>query len=414
MIERCRSVLLIAAAAYLALLPSNALSFWRSLAFAVGALAALALLHATWRTDRAALPSPGRGVLLTLGAWVLWAVASLAWSIDPAFTANELKSDVLWGVLTSLMFYIAASHWRGWSAMGAALLAGVAFWPALAIGFALSTSGWNARLAHMGVVAYSTYLATVAPLLLLLLWPAPTGFAQGKRSTAVALLLFALLLASARLSDNRIVWVALAAAVVVLLAALRPVLSPLRLLMAGGGLLAAFALLFADVASHRAATHFGPQASIAAAIAADPRPAIWKYAATHIAERPWHGHGYGRLIMKDELREDTGDRLLTHAHNMFVSQWLQTGGIGVMLLLAFLAALALRYLHFLRRGDPELARFGALGLAVLVAFVVKNLTDDFFFRANLKLFFAVHAILLAAGALRLRELASPSRPAPAS
>ena len=41
MIDRCRGVLLVAAAAYLALLPSGVLSFWRSLAFAVAAVMAV-------------------------------------------------------------------------------------------------------------------------------------------------------------------------------------------------------------------------------------------------------------------------------------------------------------------------------------------------------------------------------------
>jgi hypothetical protein len=75
----------------------------------------------------------------------------------------------------------------------------------------------------------------------------------------------------------------------------------------------------------------------------------------------------------------------------------------VGLFLALLAALGARYLRLLRQGDEHLARLGALGLSILVAFVVKNLTDDFFFRANLKLFFAVNALLLGASALRLRQ-----------
>src|SRR5690606_21743391 len=109
MIERCRSALLVAAAAYLALLPSHALSFWRSLAFAVGGLAAIGLVHAAWREQRATLPSPGGAIVVTFRAWALWSIASLAWSIDPAFTASELKSDLLWTIVTLLMVYTAAN-----------------------------------------------------------------------------------------------------------------------------------------------------------------------------------------------------------------------------------------------------------------------------------------------------------------
>jgi O-antigen ligase len=162
-------------------------------------------------------------------------------------------------------------------------------------------------------------------------------------------------------------------------------------------------LLFAVTARERAENKYSPATTIAESLSADPRLAIWKHAGKRIAERPWHGYGYGRLILQDELREDTGDRLLTHAHNTFVSQWLQTGAVGVALLMTMFAVLGFRYVQLVRSGDETLARLGALGLAVLASFIVKNLTDDFFFRANAKLFFAVHALLLGASAIRLRE-----------
>lgn len=400
MIDRARSALTVAAAAYLALLPSNALSFWRSLAFASAALIAAWLIVAMLRAPPLRVPLPGRAVPLALAAWSLWSIATLAWSIDPAFTARELKSDLAWGLATIAIFYVAGTSLAGWRAMAATALAGLAFWPAFALGLHWSAAGWNARLAHMGVVAYSTYLATFAPLLLLLLWPPPLGFAENRRAAWIAALLFALLLVTARLSENRIVWIALGMAIVALAVTLRPMLSLARVALVAGAMIAAFALLFADAARERAQENYPPATSVAESLSADPRLPLWKHAAGHIAERPWHGYGFGRLIMKDELREDTRDRLITHAHNMFVSQWLQTGAIGVALLVTLLCALALRYLALLRTGDLTLARIGALGLAVLAGFVVKNLTDDFFFRANAKLFFAVHALLLGVSAIK--------------
>jgi O-antigen ligase len=403
MIDRCRAALLVAAAAYLALLPSNALSFWRSLAFGTSAVLALTILVLAARDRHFRLPWPGTAVPAAVAAWAAWAVASLAWSIDPAFTARELKSDVLWALATMLIFYVAGTSLAGWRALAATALGGIAFWPALALGMHWSDTGWNARLAHMGVVAYSTYLVTVAPLILLLLWPAPLGFRERRRGAWVAVLLFALVLVTARLSENRIVWIALAAAIILLAVALWPTLSAMKIAFVAGGLLLAFALLFAVTARERAENKYSPATTVAESLSADPRLSIWKHAAKHIAERPWHGYGYGRLILRDELREDTGNRLLTHAHNMFVSQWLQTGGVGVALLVTLFAALGLRYLRLVRSGDGMLARLGAIGLAVLASFIVKNLTDDFFFRANAKLFFAVHALLLGVSAMRLRE-----------
>jgi len=57
----------------------------------------------------------------------------------------------------------------------------------------------------------------------------------------------------------------------------------------------------------------------------------------------------------------------------------------------------------LRSGDRWLARLGALGLMVLAGFIARNLTDDFFLRANARLLFAVHGMLLGAAHLRRRQ-----------
>jgi O-antigen ligase len=403
LLDRCQRGLTIAAAVYLALLPSNAISFWRSLAFGVAVVLALALTTAAWRGAVPRLPSPGRAIVPALAAWSLWAAASLAWSIDPAFTLGELRSDLAWGLLTALAFYVATVAGGTRMLFGAAL-AGLAFWPAFAVGLALSPAGWNARLAHMGVVAYSTYLVTLAPLLLLLAWRPPLGWNTRWQASAVALLLFALLVATARMSENRIVWLALGAAALVLVVALRPPENRGRTALAAALTVVAFGALFADAMRDRARDAYPPLTSVGDTLLRDPRLAIWRHAAERLAERPLTGYGYGRLILQDELRADTGNHLLTHAHNMIVSQALQTGAVGVALLLALLGALVARYAGLARSDDPTLRRYGALGLAVLAAFVVKNLTDDFYFRANAKLLFAVNAMLLGAAVLREREL----------
>jgi O-antigen ligase len=403
LLDRCRRGLAVAAAAYVALLPTNAISFWRSLAFGAAALLALVLASAALRGTAPRLPSPGRAIVAALAAWSLWAAASLAWSIDPALTRSELRSELAWGILTAVVFYVATLAGAS-RVLLAAMLAGLAFWPALAAGLALSPVGWNARLAHMGVVAYSTYLATLAPLLLLLAWPPPLGWNSHWTAPAAGALVLALVVVTARLSDNRIVWLAFGVAAVVLAVAAPRGASRGRAALTAALALVAFGVLFADALRDRAREAYPPRSTVGETLARDPRLAIWHHAAERVRERPLTGYGFGRLILKDEMRADTGDYLLTHAHNMFVSQALQTGAVGVALLAALLGALVARYAALARSGDDTLVRLGALGLAVLAAFVVKNLTDDFFFRANAKLLFAVHATLLGAAVLREREI----------
>ena len=70
-----------------------------------------------------------------------------------------------------------------------------------------------------------------------------------------------------------------------------------------------------------------------------------------------------------------------------------------------IGALAAYHWRLVRAGDEVLSRLGTIGLMVLAGFVVRNLTDDFFLRANAKLVFAVQGVLLGAAALRRRRLA---------
>src|SRR5207237_6610492 len=106
-------------------------------------------------------------------------------------------------------FFVAARATNAWQTLAAAALASFALLAALAIGLATSIGGWDAGHWHVGVGAFSTYLVMVAPLLVMLVAPPPAGFAGRTPSLMLIVALLVLILATARLSDNRMVWVAL-------------------------------------------------------------------------------------------------------------------------------------------------------------------------------------------------------------
>jgi O-antigen ligase len=410
MIERLRFWQPLAAAAYLALLPTNALTFWRSLAFALAALLTFAIAIAAARRDGPRLPAPPRAVSLAFAGWCLWSTLSLAWSVEPGYTAGQLRREVLWTLLAVPTFFIACSDPRTWRGFVITALGSLVVLTALAGVLTLATGGWDASHWHGGVGQWSTFLVLVAPLTVTLLAPAPGGFANGWRNILVALSLLALLLAAARATDNRIVWIALAAvyAVAATLGGIRWHATlrraPLRWGVPLACLLVVLGALFASTVREKAQQHFPPQTSVAQALAGDPRIALWNHTVERIRERPWAGYGFGRAIIGEELKHELHDPLLAHAHNVFVSQWLQTGAPGFALFFALLAALALAYVRGFRSADETRAFLGIIGLALLAGFVVKNLTDDFFFGANAKEFWALNAILLGYDA-RLRAAA---------
>jgi O-antigen ligase len=400
---RGQRLLLITAAANLALLPTGALTFWRSVSFALGALLALVLVGASFLRRAERIPAPGIAILLPLLLWSLWATASLLWSAHPDDTAGELRREVGWNLATMVTFYVAAHDERAWRTLMLTALASLALMLALAVALAIFGVSWSTGNWHSGVGAYATYLVLAAPLLLVLFAPPPVGFRDGRHALAIGLVLCGMLLAAARLTDNRMVWIALAAmcATAAGLAGFRwrttlaraPARWAAPLLL----LLVALGVLFTDAARQKAQTYFPPETTVAQTIEHDPRLVLWNRTAARIAERPWTGYGFGKAILEHELRWELRDPLLAHAHNVFVSQWLQTGAVGFVLFVALLAAIAWRYLRFYRAQSDVLAFLGLLGVALLVGFVVKNLTDDFLVRSNAKEFWALNAAILGWG-----------------
>lgn len=411
------------ACAYFALVAISGHTYFRSLAFGLAAAFALWLVLGSLFSDNEPMPVPDGSLLAAIVAWAGWSAASVAWSIHPAFSLAELGTEVGWGLATAATFYVAARAPAPFRAINATAVAVAAFLCVLAV--QLLTAPGNAgpevvlQRSHAGVGAFSTLLVLVVPLLPLLAAPRPVGFGAGPWQLAALAALFALLLVAARLTENRMIWVALAAGFVVAAALAawrwraRLARAPLRWGAVLLVLLVVLGALFVDAARERARADFNGRADVARALADDPRLLLWQHTFERIRERPWTGFGFGKSILREQLREETGHPLLLHAHNLFVSQWLQTGAVGVATLLALLAALAWRYWGFLRAPDGTLAAIGLAGLAMLAAFLVKNLTDDFMVRPTSKEFWALNACLVGYGMRRMRVASAAAAQPPA-
>ena len=419
MIDHCNRWLLGFAAAYLALLPTNTATFAHSLAYGGAIVFALCAFGLTERYEATRVPRPGWSIGITLLAWSAWSLASLAWSIDPGYSETQLEREVGDSLVVMFVFYVAARDARSFRVLAAAALAGLAVLAAVAIGTQLFTGDWDAGRWHYGVGPWSTWTVLVAPLLFALIAPRPAGFGTRRRSVVIGLVIVAMMVVTDRMTDNRIVWVALAGVfgVASLAAALRwpqtLVRTPLRWIGPFAALLIVLGIAFADALHERAAAE-SPRASVTDSIESDPRIVLWERVRDKIEARPWTGYGFGRRVLAGELSKELGDPLLAHAHNIFASQWLQTGLIGMTAFTALLLALIVRFARFLRSRDDTLAFVGMVGLALIAGFVIKNLTDDFLFRSNAKEFWALSAMLLGYGVRRARTFAAGETPTPAS
>ena len=392
---------------YLFLLPTNHGTYLRSVAFGGSLLfSVFALgwsLRERGRRQDARIPLPPWSITLCIAAWFAWSAASYFWSVKPHYTAGQLGREVLENVLVLAAFFIAARDTVTFHRYAMVALASFAIMATLAWGSALTPAGWDPMLKHNGVGPYSTYVVLTAPWLLTLVAPAPIGLRRRGLALLIGAAMLTLLVGTARLTDNRMVWIALAAvfATAAVASAVRwPrtfLHSPWRWLAPVAALLVVLGFAFADAARERATSVFPPNTSVEDTIKADPRIRLWHQLSDRIGDRVWQGYGFGRRIQAEEIASELADLQLTHAHNLFASQWLQTGAVGLLLFVATLGAIAATFVRYVRARDDILAFLGVVGLSLLAGFVVKNFTDDFLFRSNAKEFWAMIAILVGLG-----------------
>lgn len=361
-------------------------------------VAALALGHIAFHhgRDRLAGPLPG-GLVVAFSAWAALALASAAWSVNPAYSLGEFKREVAYNALAFGVFYFAArspSRVRLWAG---ALLAGALMLGLLEIARSSAVPHWD--FWHGGPGRFSTHLALVAPLALLVVARPPEGFGRGR--TALVTLLAVLFVVTLD-TRNRMAWIAYLVALGVLAAALAPMVTPVarrRAVVAVLALGVAIGGLFA-ISVVQKSEEFYPQASSAReSLELDLRPTLWRLAGRVIEERPWTGHGFGREILEPRFRDGAGEanrEYATHAHNVFLNVTISLGFPGLALFVLLLASLA--HAHGRRLANPGTRVLAALGLAVLAAFVAKSLTDDFFGRHNALVFWALNGMLLGPGA----------------
>jgi O-antigen ligase len=390
-------------AAYLFVLPfSSTLALRNSLL----GIAAACLLYAaaTGRATRPRLPS--WRVLAPMLAYGAWSVASVAWSVNPAYSLSELRPGLLYPFVAFLVFFAATPDIRAIDRWAWSLSAGLAALGAAAV-FLVATTGWfDPERWHGDAGFYATHVVLAMPLLA---WAWLRTASRGARIAlaATAILTFA----ASAWNDNRIAWLALAAMILLALAFSHDLLPerrrPAALALAAAAL-AVLAALFAWSLQLRTERLEGTPYAAEAQILRDPRPALWDYAARRHGEAPWVGFGYGRGILDLQFRmrvtPGVDNPKHTHAHNTPLNVLLQGGLAGLALFAWMVAALGREMAAGL--GGGASCRFAAtLGLVLLAGFAIRNMTDDFLVRHSAMLAWSLAGAVL--GALRPISASTP-------
>ena len=343
-------------------------------------------------------------IWLPFALWGAWAAASIAWSVDPAWSRKEWQNEVFYTGAGLWICYVGAqtpNAPRIFAVVlaGAAVLSSVIAMSEFSYGLEFYSAGW-----HGGPGDHSSALLVLMPGIAIGAWYASRARWPLRRSLAIVALA-ALLVASAYTTLNRTVWLAFAVEFAVL-GVLLLARSPLALRSARGKLVAAgFSLVVVVVCG---AVLFSVQAERelvgAKALDQDHRLQLWPEIARHIEERPLAGHGYGRGVLRKELQQTFGklDRNLWHAHNLFLEALLQLGVPGFVLLLVLLGAVAREGWRKAREAHDAVAASGIVLLAVLAGMLARNMTDSLLIRQNALLFWGVVGLLLAGGQRRWR------------
>lgn len=349
--------------------------------------------------------------------WIVYAtvaIASLAYAIDPAYTLGEIKAEIAYGIIATMLAATWLTRPRAVEDLLIVLVAGSVVMALFACwqevretlrGLAFDPARHGAL--HSGAGDYSTYIVVVMPFLFGMLW----RYRSARHTVIVLGVVVALNLVGAMITRNRAVFPALLVQVVVLTVLLARADAAWerwrRLLPWIGLFVAAVAGLFAVQMALRIDINpaSGP-------LGQDPRWEIWAVAWENIRANPWFGSGFGRRVfsfLNPAVVQANGQHW--HAHNLLLDKGVQMGlpGILAFALLIFAAARGAWLPRDALRRDEAAAMLSAGGVALVIGLLVKNTTDDFFVRDQGYLFWVLMAGI-AAALSPLRAGASRSGP----
>ncbi len=380
-------------AALLIVLPVEGTTAPRNVLFALVCLAAGTHFWRVWRDTRSSPQAPLLGLWL---AYLLVALSGLLWAVDAAASLKEIRHEI---VFAAIFFWLGVNLYRdrrGWHWFAGAIVAG----NLLLVGYGLAvwaaggtTKGpWVATF-NSGPGNFSTYLVTVLPIIGLL--TAQAIRRQDRRATALLLLLLVANVAAAYATANRQIYVAFAVEAFVAAAFFARRLCQPRYVIAALALVVALGGLFHLKMSSRTGTaSLAQSVDIGAALTADGRLPVWKFAIAESLAHPLTGAGMGRNAFSHRYPEHPlAQPPFDHTHNMLVNRLVQMGFPGLVAFLALFFGVAW-LLQSRRDRSPDGGGFGIAGVAICAGVFVKNMTDDFFVRELGYLFWLICGVLV--------------------
>jgi len=397
-------LLLLAPAIYLFVLPIPHTTALRTIAFAVSVL----LLLRTWRSA----PAPSIPLKAPVAAWFALALVTLIWAIRPAYSISEIRTDILQGFLTFIIFFKATRSDRELNLWFLTLAASALVVGTFALVHFLRDLNPYSVGMHGGTLFYAGYLNTVFPAL------AAMAILRSGWLRIFVICLMVFLVQTAIGSTSRAVWLGflleLAIFGVLYLKCMDVRPRVRRALVAAGiGIFVLFSAAFLYVAKEKLNLSGGPVEIIAQVGKADQRPKLWADSVMFIKERPITGAGYGRMVLGKQLVEQQNDRNHSHAHNIFLNYALQLGLLGPVVLVFLFYSIVRELWKVMKSSDNELKVLGITGISIVGGIFGQSMVEDLFVGHLAWLFWALLGMTLGYAKSKSGQLPSPTRLAPA-
>jgi O-antigen ligase len=366
---------LIAPAVFLFVLPFAHVTALRSISFAVAVvLAALAIRR---------LPLKSIPMKVPFVLWAAAALASLLTAIDPAYSLDQIKGDVLYPALAFLVFFVFTNgireyvFWRSTIAVCLLTLSAIA-----AVSFHHYGEWRDGYQNDIG--EYGMFLLLSFPLLLSAFFSGPLGGGRLERFVVAAALISGIY--AGYLSKGRALWLGF-----IVVALMTTAYVVIRRKAGKAGTLAIAAALIA--ASLSVAVMVSKQRGVEVTYI-DARIPIYALALENISQHPLYGTGFGREANRQAYKRAFPEGSIRHAHNIFLSYAEQMGVWGLFALLALFWTLLTRFWRVARNAVPEMGGIGLTGFSLTTVFLLKGLLDMFFTGHLLLIFWGYAGILL--------------------
>jgi O-antigen ligase len=412
--------------AWMAVLPLGHVTGLRNFLAVVTVVATLALLGvAHWKKLPAGVP-----ILF----YVVWASLSVLWSADPQLSFSKLRSDLFipllaYGGAYSLTCSERSPKWvLSGLAIGLLLLAAISGFDLLPLS---PLDDWIVEDQFLtisrplpewypGVGDASMYaILCLGPLLSWTFW-------KGRNRRLRSVLFVSALVLVVIISKNRNTFAVLPIALISFFLCLpwrdraRSAVDPSAVLIRSRlkqavWLVAIATILFVPLGIELASrerliqlTHQSPPWGRAALTLAqtDARPQMWGEYLRLGMEHPFIGVGYGRTVpalaygtRENAVLAGRERAAISHAHNLFLNDWLQLGLVGLALYLIVFVELVRSAKR--KANESEVAAIAFAGIvATLVTTLVRNLSDDFLIYAMAIAFWACLGALYGMQTLR--------------